>query len=79
MEIVRGLVVRSSAGHDKGGFFAVINTENDYAFISDGKCRLLEKTKKKKFKHLSPTNTILGEENLETNRKIRKALRQFYK
>ena len=41
MEIVRGLVVRSSAGHDKGGFFAVINTENDYAFISDGKCRLL--------------------------------------
>lgn len=77
MEIVRGLVVRSSAGHDKGGFFAVINTENDYAFISDGKCRLLEKTKKKKFKHLFATNTVLSEDTFETNRKIRKALSTF--
>ena len=79
MEIVRGLVVRSSAGHDKGDFFAIINVENNYAIICDGKRRLLEKPKKKKLKHLLVTKTVLKEEDLETNRKIRKALRDFYK
>ena len=77
MDIVKGLVVRSAAGHDKGEFFVVMNIDNAYAYICDGKNRTMEKTKKKNLKHLFVTNTILHQECLETNRKIRRALREF--
>ncbi len=79
MEIVRGLVVQSSAGHDKGDFFVVLKEENDYVFLCNGKRRMIEKTKKKKLKHIFATRTVLNEEDLQTNRKIRKALREFRK
>lgn len=78
MEIVKGLVVRSAAGHDKGDFFVVLACDNNYAMICDGKHRPLEKTKKKKFKHLFVTKTVVPEESMATNREIRKALRPFY-
>lgn len=78
MEIVKGLVVRSAAGHDKGDFFVVIENQSDYTMICDGKRRLLEKTKKKKLKHLFITKKVLNEEDMKTNRQIRKALREFY-
>ena len=77
MKIVKGSVVRSRAGHDKGDFFVVLDLGSEYAIICDGKHRPLEKTKKKKFKHLFATNTVLPEDTLETNRKIRKALSTF--
>ena len=72
MKIVKGSVVRSRAGHDKGDFFVVLDLDSEYAIICDGKHRPLEKTKKKKFKHLFATNTVLSEDTFETNRKIRK-------
>lgn len=77
MQVMRGTVVKSKAGHDKGGFFVILDFDSDYAIICDGKHRPLEKTKKKKFKHLFVTNTVLPEDVLETNRKIRKALSDF--
>lgn len=77
MKIVRGSVVKSKAGHDKGDFFVVLNLDSEYAFICDGKHRPLEKVKKKKFKHLFATNKVLPEDTFETNRKIRKALSTF--
>ncbi len=77
MDFVKGLIVRSGAGHDKEQFFVIIQRENDYAFISDGKRRKLEKPKKKKLKHLFPTNTKLQEESFSTDKKIRIALREF--
>lgn len=77
MELVRGTVVRSAAGRDKGGFFAVLETDGVYAVLCDGKHRPLERPKKKKLKHLAATNTVLPEQSMETNREIRKALRPF--
>lgn len=79
MEITRGLVVRSAAGHDKGDFFVILSLDDKYAFICDGKSRKLEKTKKKKHKHLFVTNTVLPEDSLKTNREIRRALSAFNK
>ena len=63
----------------QGDFFVVLKEENDYVFLCDGKRRMLEKTKKKKLKHIFATRTVLNEEDLQTNRKIRKALREFRK
>ena len=78
MEIVRGLVVRSAAGHDKGGFFVILAFDGKYAVICDGKRRSLIKPKKKKAIHLFVTNKVLPEKSMETNREIRNALKPFY-
>ncbi len=77
MEITRGLVVRSKAGHDKGGFFTVLAVEGDYALLCDGKRRPLEHPKRKKLRHVAPTAALLPDSSMKTNREIRRALRPF--
>ncbi|HCC02025.1 MAG TPA: hypothetical protein DEP60_04925, partial [Ruminococcaceae bacterium] len=68
MEIKRGTVVCSAAGHDKGNFCTVLSLAGPYALVCDGKRRTLERPKKKKLIHLFPTRTILPEEALHSNR-----------
>lgn len=77
MKIVKGCVVKAKAGRDKNGYFVVLDLDGEYAMISDGKRRPLEKPKRKKYKHLSFTNTVLESGSMSTNREIRKALSQF--
>lgn len=77
-EYVRGLVVRARAGHDKGDFLAVLEVRDGWALIADGKRRPLIKPKRKKLIHLAPTDTVLSDEQMETNHKLRNALRPFW-
>ena len=77
MEFVRGLIVRSAAGRDKGGFFTVLEVRAPYAVICDGKRRTLEHPKLKKFIHLDATKSVLPNSSMGTNREIRNALRPF--
>ena len=77
MEYVKGLVVRSGAGRDRGGFFVVLEADDRYAVICDGRRRSLGHPKRKKQMHLSVTKTVLPESSLQTNREIRSALRVF--
>lgn len=76
MDIRMGTVVVSAAGHDAGGVFAVVGFTDGYALIADGKIRRLEKPKRKKLKHLEPIGT-LEQENPQTNRQLKKALKTF--
>lgn len=77
MEFVRGLVVRSAAGRDSGGFFTVLKADERGVVICDGRRRSLEHPKRKNGRHLSATKTVLPESSLQTNREIRRALRAF--
>ena len=77
MEWKRGQVVRSKAGRDKDSFLAVVAIEPPCALVCDGKQRPLERPKRKNLLHLAPTGTVLPEECLATNRKLRAALDQF--
>lgn len=77
MEVTKGSVVKSKAGHDKGEFFVVLEFDGKYANICDGKRRLLDNPKRKKEKHLSITNSKLDQSSMVSNREIRKALSQF--
>lgn len=77
MEFVRGLVVRSKAGRDKGGFFTLLSIAGQRAIICDGKRRSLATPKCKNLKHLAPTGVVLSDDFMKTDRAIRKALRQF--
>ena len=53
-----GLIVFSKRGRDKGKVFVVISvdTVGEYLNLVDGRTRLLVKPKKKKIKHVQPTN-----------------------
>lgn len=77
MEVRRGQIMRSLAGHDKGDFQTVVKLEGAFAYMADGKRRKLEAPKKKKLMHLAPTGTVLSEESLSTNRQIRMALTHY--
>lgn len=51
MDLERGDVVRSLAGHDKGALFCVVDTEGDFLLLADGKERKLNSPKRKRRKH----------------------------
>ena len=77
MELSIGQVVKSKAGRDGEKFLAVIELRDGYALICDGKERPIERPKRKNPMHLAPTRHKLGKESMETNRALRKALREF--
>ena len=52
MDISKSDIIESLAGRDKGKLFYVIDTEENYVLIADGKGRKLEDPKRKKLKHV---------------------------
>lgn len=74
MELKKGVVVRSSAGHDKGDLLLVVGFETQKVLVCDGRQRPYARPKKKNPKHLQATSYILNEEDILTDRGLRKAL-----
>ena len=68
-------IVRSLAGHDRGGLFCVLDTDGPYLLLCDGKRRKLENPKRKKAVHTVLDQLRTGG-NL-SNRDIRRALAAF--
>ena len=59
MNLAKGQLVRSMAGHDKGEYFLIYEIVDDnYVKIVNGRSRKLEKPKLKKIKHLSKINKV---------------------
>lgn len=52
MPISKADTVVSLAGRDKGRLFFVLEVQEGFALIADGKIRPMEKPKRKKLKHL---------------------------
>ena len=52
MEVDKSSLIVSKAGRDKGQLFYVIDTDEPYVNLADGKSRKLEKPKRKKRKHV---------------------------
>lgn len=52
MEISKADIVISTAGHDTGKLFYVLQTDGTYALLVNGKERKLENPKRKKLKHV---------------------------
>ncbi|MBQ3817370.1 MAG: KOW domain-containing RNA-binding protein [Clostridia bacterium] len=71
---MRGRIVCSRAGRDKGEFAVIVGKENSYFLICDGKQRPLERPKRKNEKHIAFTNTYLEEDSYKTNKQLRKSL-----
>lgn len=71
-----GMVVKSAAGRDSGGWYAVVKEENGFVYIADGKTHKLSSPKKKNPLHLRKTLTVLDMTDI-TDKKLRTALRGF--
>ena len=74
----KGQICFSKAGHDKGGAFIILHSDDTYAYIADGK--------KKKRIHIQISNEVNSEiENMLENElyindsHIRKALAKYNK
>ncbi len=76
MELVRGRVVRSLAGRDKGIFLAVLEHTDGYVLVADGGLRKTGSPKKKKERHVAGTHTVLPEASLQNDKQLQKALEE---
>jgi ribosomal protein L14E/L6E/L27E len=77
-------IVISLNGRDKGSAFFVVQKEDIYALLCDGKSRRIDKPKRKKLKHMrfeskSDSRTALKIKNGHkvTNSEIRRALAEY--
>ena len=52
MEIDKSSLVVSKAGRDQGQLFYVIDADEQYVYLADGKSRRIEAPKRKKQKHV---------------------------
>ena len=52
MELSKADMIVSLAGRDKGQLFFVIDTDDQFVYLADGKGRRLESPKRKKRKHV---------------------------
>ena len=76
MKLLKGSVVRAEAGRDGGKFFAVVDADEKYCLIADGKSRKLASPKRKNIKHIRITDSMINLNDI-TDKKLRNMLKQF--
>ena len=63
MELKKGMLAISKAGHDKDSWYVVLSLEGNYAYLVNGTTKTMDAPKKKKLMHLQPVNVV--PENLQ--------------
>ena len=74
---MKGQIVCSLKGRDKGYFMVIVKEEDGYYFVCDGKERPIERPKRKNKKHLIFTDTFLDDSDCKSNKSLRKGLAVF--
>ncbi|MBP3854653.1 MAG: KOW domain-containing RNA-binding protein [Ruminiclostridium sp.] len=77
MELLKGTVVISRAGRDKGYPLAVVGFEDKFVLVADGKERPLSRPKKKNPMHLAVTKKTVSVEGV-SDKALRRALREYF-
>ena len=84
MDIVKSNIVKSTAGRDEGDLFFVLDIQEEFLLLADGKRRRVESPKRKKRKHVSfvgESHSVVAEKIRSsekiTNSELRKALAAF--
>ena len=75
----KGCVVKATAGKENGQIFVVVNLDDKYAYLSDGKRLKASKPKKKSFKHIKllGSNFLSEAELLDQNERINAKIRKI--
>lgn len=69
-------VVKSVAGRDKGLLLVVVGKCDGNVLLADGKARPLIRPKLKNIKHIEATGQFLNEEDLNSDKSLRRALKR---
>lgn len=77
MEAVKGSVVCSKAGRDKGYLLCVVGQEDEFFILADGKERPLQRPKRKNKKHVAITGYKLDAQQMSANKALKRALREL--
>ena len=74
-----GTLVRSLAGHDRGGIYAVLAADAAFVYIADGRRRSVNHPKKKKRRHLKAVAEAerTAKVSWQNNAEIRTFLKQY--
>ena len=70
------VLCKSSAGHDKGSWYAIVEQAFDCVYIADGRRRKLNAPKKKNIKHVEITRKTIILDYF-TDNSLRKALWKY--
>lgn len=83
---VKGMLARSKAGHDTGKVYVVMQADEEFVYLADGRCRTVYKQKKKRRKHIQIIYRIpaILQEKMEKgeelrNEHIQKAIKDYEK
>lgn len=74
----KGMLARAKAGHDAGKVYVIMDKDNEYVYLADGKNRTVHKPKKKKTRHIQ----LIGREydvSSADDAQIRRILREYSK
>ena len=52
MKFKKGMLAKSIAGHDAGNVYIIVETDEQFVYLVDGKIRTLDRPKRKKRKHV---------------------------
>lgn len=82
-----GYFVKSKAGHDKGTLYIILKEDDTYVYLVDGKNKLVDAPKKKKWIHVQKIVNVKNPEileafskgNIPTNEEIKKAIKNYDK
>lgn len=83
MLVKKGAFAKSKAGHDCNQIYVIINCNDEYAYLVNGKTRPLDKPKKKKLKHIQfidYMDAVIIEKinnNLLKNDDIKRAIKNY--
>lgn len=58
---MRGQLVRSRAGHDKGNYYLVLARADDMLFLADGRKRGVKNPKKKNIRHIQVVHRVAAD------------------
>ncbi len=72
-----GNFARSKAGHDKDKLYVIIDEDNEYVYLSDGKLRTVDRPKKKKKKHIQLVYNKNNPDQMTHNEIIKKAIKDY--
>ena len=74
----------SRAGHDRNEIYVIINSDEEYVYLADGKSKTVDKPKKKKKKHIQiivhvdqVIQTKLSQNKLFINEDIKRAIKLY--
>ena len=81
-----GMLAFSKAGHDKGKLYMIIDQDETYCYLCDGRLKTADGPKKKKYKHIQIVKKIsdeikecFGSGKTPEDAMIRKVIKDFEK